>query len=81
VFPVSHAWLGSPPAAVWSERRAAMAAALGGVTDAAVSALAERYFALFDAYQTDADRAGDSFVEIQSTSLFATVGQRLGRAN
>ena len=81
VFPVSHAWLGSPPAAVWSERRAAMAAALDGAADAAVSALAKRYFALFDAYQTDADRAGDAFVEIQSTSLFATVGQRLGRAN
>lgn len=77
VFPVSHAWIGAPPAAVWDERRAAMTTAVGQGSDAAVSALASRYFGLFEAYRDDAERAGRAFVEIQSTSLFAAVGQRL----
>jgi ubiquinone/menaquinone biosynthesis C-methylase UbiE len=81
VFPVSHAWIGAPPPAVWDERRAAMTATMGqSDEDAAVSALASRYFALFDAYRTDAERVGRDFVEIQSTFLFAAVGQRLDPA-
>jgi SAM-dependent methyltransferase len=81
VFPVSHAWLEAPPAAVWNERRAAMTAAMKDVTDSKVSSLAERYFASFDQYRADAETAGAAFVEIQSTSLFATVGQRLARVH
>jgi SAM-dependent methyltransferase len=81
VFPVSHAWIGAPPAALWDDRRAAMTSVIPGSPDATVASLASRYFALFDAYRNDAERAGHAFIEIQSTSLFAAVGQRLDRAH
>jgi SAM-dependent methyltransferase len=81
VFPVSHAWLAPPPAAVWQERRAAMAAAVAGILDPKVVSLTERYMDAFVQYQNDAERAGGAFVEIQSTALFAAVGQRLDRVH
>jgi SAM-dependent methyltransferase len=81
VFPVSHTWIGVPPAAVWDERRAAMTAAVGQDSDAALTTLASRYFALFDAYRDDAEQAGRAFIEIQTTPLFAAVGQRTERTH
>jgi hypothetical protein len=42
-----------------------------------MTSLADRYLRLLEVYEREARKAGRSFVEIQSTSLFATVGQRL----
>jgi ubiquinone/menaquinone biosynthesis C-methylase UbiE len=79
IFPVSHAFIGAPPADVWKERRQLMQDAVETVTSARVTALSREYFELLDQYERDATAAGAAFVEIQSTSLFATVGQRLER--
>jgi SAM-dependent methyltransferase len=77
VFPVSHTQLGAPADEVWGERRRAVEALARGVTADALTSLADRYLARLDDYEREAREAGRSFVEIQSTLLFATVGQRL----
>jgi hypothetical protein len=41
-----------------------------------VRALGRELLALLAEYEKDAGSAGSSFVEIQNTTLFATVGQR-----
>jgi hypothetical protein len=79
IFPVSHAFIGEPPAAVWKERRQLMQDAVDTATSERVTALSREYFELLDRYEREATAAGAAFVEIQSTSLFATVGQRLER--
>src|SRR5688572_20404778 len=79
VFPVSNAFLGVPPAEVWNDRRQAMQDMVETVTSERVTALSRQYFQLLDSYEREAGAAGSAFVEIQSTSLFATVGQRLER--
>jgi hypothetical protein len=43
---------------------------------AGVREAGDGYREALNAYEADARRAGDSFVEIQNTMLFATVGQR-----
>jgi SAM-dependent methyltransferase len=76
LFPVSHAWLGPPPPAVWAARRKSVA---DGVTQAGsdlARSAGEDYLAALSAYEADAAQAGTAFVEIQNTMLFATVGQR-----
>ena len=77
LFPVSQARLGAPPAAVWAERRAAIERAVTG-SPSHVQSLGRDYLNLLNAYEAEASQAGPSFVEIQNTMLFATVGQRLG---
>jgi len=42
----------------------------------AVSAAGTAFLTALDAYRRDASLAGSSFVEIQNTMLFATVGQK-----
>ena len=79
VFPVSNAFLGVPPTEVWNERRQAMQDMVATVTSDRVATLSRQYFQLLDTYEREANAAGAAFVEIQSTSLFATVGQRLER--
>lgn len=79
IFPVSHTFIGPPPAEVWKERRQLMQDAVETVTSARVTALSREYFELLDKYEREANAAGAAFIEIQSTSLFATVGQRLER--
>ena len=79
VFPVSNAFIGVPPADVWKERRRAIKDAVQTVTSDRVTTLSREYFDLLDTYEREATAAGAAFVEIQSTSLFATVGQRLER--
>ena len=49
------------------------------VTSDRVTTLSRQYFDLLGTYELEATAAGPAFVEIQSTSLFATVGQRLER--
>ena len=77
LFPVSQTWLGAPDAAFWQARRLAVERALGpGASDAA-RWLGREYLEVLNAYESEAQQAGSSFVEIQNTMLFATVGQRL----
>ena len=42
-----------------------------------VRVLGRAYLAALDAYAAEAQTAGSTFVEIQHTMLFATVGQRV----
>jgi SAM-dependent methyltransferase len=74
LFPVSVTRLGAPGAAVWAERRAVFDGALARINDKSLKKLGEEYLAALEAYKAAAIAAGPQFVEIQSTTLFATVG-------
>jgi SAM-dependent methyltransferase len=76
LFPVSHAWLGPPPAAVWAARRKSVADAVTQSGSDAARSAGTRYLDALAAYEADAAAAGSAFVEIQNTMLFATVGQK-----
>jgi SAM-dependent methyltransferase len=73
LFPVSVSRIGPPPAAVWQSRMQAIRAA-AAAGDQAVKSAAEDYLDTLARYE--ADTPGEGFVEIQSTLLFAAVGQR-----
>lgn len=75
LFPVSQATLGAPGSAVWDDRRARVQRAIENSPDAARGAGRE-YLDALTAYETEAANAGPGFVEIQTTMLFATVGQK-----
>jgi 2-polyprenyl-3-methyl-5-hydroxy-6-metoxy-1,4-benzoquinol methylase len=75
LFPVSHAWLGAPPEDVWADRRSTIDR-LSAEGPPRVRALWREYLDALNAYEAEARQAGDSFVEIQNTMLFATVGQK-----
>lgn len=75
LFPVSQATLGAPEAAVWSDRRTRVQRAIENAPEAARAAGRE-YLAALAAYEAEAAHAGPGFVEIQTTMLFATVGQK-----
>ena len=77
VFPVVQSYIGVPPDEVWALRRTAMTRAVG-MAASPPSDGADSYFELLAAYEQEARAAGASFVEIQSSLLFATVGQRVG---
>jgi len=77
LFPVSVTRIGAPGAAVWDERRAVFDGALARLTDPALKKLGAEYLTALEAYKAAAIAAGPQFVEIQSTTLFATVGQKL----
>ena len=74
LFPVSVAHLGTPSATLWESRRAAVDEAIGRAPDESLRRLGSDYRKAIDQYARDAERAGSSFVEIQNTMLFATVG-------
>jgi SAM-dependent methyltransferase len=76
LFPVSVAHLGVPPPAFWDSRRASVRDAIAKAPDEALRRLGADYLKRIDAYARDAAAAGDTFVEIQNTMLFATVGQK-----
>lgn len=76
LFPVSQTWLGPPDPSVWPARRAAVEAALRSAPSDAAAWLGREYLDVLTAYEREATAAGSSFVEIQNTMLFATVGQR-----
>ncbi|MEN3339496.1 MAG: hypothetical protein V7647_3172 [Acidobacteriota bacterium] len=77
LFPVSRAQLGAPPRAFWDARRFAVQSAITRAREPGTRQLGSEYLAALDTYAADAGTAGPSFVEIQNTMLFATVGQRL----
>ena len=74
LFPVSVSHLGSPPASLWESRRAAVGKAIEKAPDESLKRLGMDYLKAIERYAQDAQRAGSSFVEIQNTMLFATVG-------
>jgi SAM-dependent methyltransferase len=77
LFPVSNVTLGMPAAEIWARRRAT-AQALTSNAAAAVRTLAGEYLSALAAYEAAAAAAGQVFVEIQNTMLFATSGQKAG---
>ena len=74
LFPVSVSHLGSPPASLWESRRQAVRSAIDKAPGESLKRLGADYLKAIERYAQDADRAGTSFVEIQNTMLFATVG-------
>ncbi len=76
LFPVSISRLGAPEPAVWTARTGAIQSQLAGVTDPEVRQAGEAYLAALDEYKIATAAAGAGIVEIQSTLLFAVVGQR-----
>jgi SAM-dependent methyltransferase len=76
LFPVSQTWLGPPGASVWQTRRNAVESYLRGPRSDAAEWLGREYLDVLMAYEREANAAGSSFVEIQNTMLFATVGQK-----
>jgi SAM-dependent methyltransferase len=77
LFPVSRIQLGVPASEIWDQRRSRLEEAVAQASTDDVKALGQEYLVLFDAYRSEAQQAGASFVEIQNTMLFATVGQKL----
>jgi len=76
LFPVSVSHLGVPPPAFWDSRRTAVRDVIAKAPDEALRRLGADFLKAIDQYARDAASAGSSFVEIQNTMLFATVGQR-----
>jgi SAM-dependent methyltransferase len=76
LFPVPLVQLGALPAAVWEARRARVERAMSQARTPDVQTLGREYLVALDAYRSEAQEAGASFIEIQNTMLFATVGQR-----
>jgi SAM-dependent methyltransferase len=76
LFPVSETWLGPPEASVWQARRAAVETSLRSARSDAAAWLGREYLDVLASYEREANEAGSSFVEIQNTMLFATVGQK-----
>ena len=76
LFPVSQTWLGPPDAPVWAARRQSVEQALNRAGSDAARWLGREYLDVLTAYEREANEAGASFVEIQNTLLFATVGQK-----
>jgi SAM-dependent methyltransferase len=79
-FPVSISRLGAPEAAIWRARRAAVETELAATTDQSVCESGQRFLRALDDYEKAAASAGKGFVELQSTLLFAVVGQRIETA-
>ena len=76
LFPVSLARLGAPAPAVWKARRDIVRGAIDRLQEDSLRQLGAEYLRVLDAYAEEAAAAGRRFVEIQSTMLFATIGQK-----
>lgn len=76
LFPVSVSRIGPPGPGVWKSRRQAIRMTLGASEDPEVHRTGAEYLEALGAYEAEATNGGAGFVEIQSTLLFAAVGQR-----
>jgi len=77
LFPVSVVLTGTPPDALWEERRQALQHAMElAAGTPALKGLGRAYGEALDRYARDAAAAGAAFLEIQNTMLFATAGVR-----
>jgi len=76
LFPVSQVQLGAAEPEIWTARRKAAEAALATSSTSEARRLGTMYLDALDEYRDASRAAGDSCVEIQHTTLFATVGQK-----
>jgi SAM-dependent methyltransferase len=76
LFPVSISRLGPHDTQTWNARRKAIEHYVAGSQDAAVTSAGDEFLQTLEQYRTAAASAGAGFVEIQSTLLFAVVGQK-----
>jgi SAM-dependent methyltransferase len=76
LFPISEARLGSPAPDVWEGRRTRIQRAIENAPEEGARAAGREYLQMLAAYHDEAAAAGQAFVEIQNTMLFATVGQK-----
>jgi hypothetical protein len=76
LFPVAQAQLGAPAGGVWATRERRIRREMELVPTEPVQAAGRAYLEALARYAADAEQAGPAFVEIQNTTLFATVGQR-----
>jgi ubiquinone/menaquinone biosynthesis C-methylase UbiE len=76
MFPVSRVQLGTPPDDVWTRRITPVKETMVPSATASLRAARTEYLVALDDYRTAAREAGATFVEIQNTTLFATVGQK-----
>jgi SAM-dependent methyltransferase len=76
LFPVAVSHLGAPTDSLWESRRTAVRDAIAKAPDESLRRLGADYLKAVEQYAREASAAGPSFVEIQHTMLFATVGQR-----
>ena len=76
LFPVSHVQLGCPRDEVWAARRLPVERALSSSPTPDVRASGQAYLEALGAYQHESHAAAQRCVEIQHTTLFATVGQK-----
>jgi SAM-dependent methyltransferase len=76
LFPVSDTRLGAPDPEVWDDRRTRIQRAIDNAADEGARTLGREYLTVMEEYRKEATSAGQAFVEIQNTMLFATVGQR-----
>jgi SAM-dependent methyltransferase len=77
LFPVTVTQLGTPEPRVWEARREAVTAAIAKAPDQSLRRLGADYLKTIEQYARESIPAGSSFVEIQNTMLFATLGRRL----
>jgi SAM-dependent methyltransferase len=75
-FPVSVSRLGPPEHAIWAGRRGAIQSDIAATTEDYVREAGAEYLRAIDEYERASSTVGPGFVEIQSTLLFAVVGQR-----
>ncbi len=78
LFPISQVQLGRPEENLWTARLERVDALFDMSPTNDVRALAVAYREALDAYRREAQSLGDGLVEIQHTTLFATVGQKHG---
>ncbi len=77
LFPVPQIQLGAPAGRNLGRSAGARGEAIAQAQDCRRAEPSGReYLVVLDAYRSEAEQAGASFVEIQNTMLFATVGQR-----
>jgi ubiquinone/menaquinone biosynthesis C-methylase UbiE len=77
LFLVSRVRLGAPPPAVWHARLEIVEGAIDRVQDESLRRMGADYLRVLDRYEKEATAAGPRLVEIQSTTLFATVGKKI----
>src|SRR5688572_20290931 len=75
-FPVSLSRLGRPDRGTWKTRRAAIEQQMAAANNEQVREAGTRFLEAIDRYAAATETAGPGFVELQSTLLFAVVGQR-----
>lgn len=76
LFPVSHVQLGCPRDEVWAARRETVERAMSSSPTADVRACGQAYLDALEAYRDESRAAAERCVEIQHTTVFATVGQK-----